>query len=82
MQYPDWQRLGDLRGNPQYRATNGLLVARTLVTADDQHRCLVLDGSDDSFPIVHDGFHDTLAAAQSDAALFMEGWNRIHHAAR
>ena len=78
MQHLDWQRLDDLRGNPQYRATNGPLVARTLITVEDEHRCMVLDGSDESFPIVHDQFHGTLAAAQTDAALFMEGWNRLH----
>ena len=79
MQNPTtWTRLDDLRGHAQYRATNGHLVARTLVPPDGQHRCIVLDCSEEAPVDLHDQMHDSIEAAQRDAVEFMQGWRHLH----
>lgn len=79
MQKLTWTDTGTLlRDEAQWRATSGSLVARTFTTADGLRRCLVMDGQDESMPIVHDGMHSTEDKARNDAELFMDGWRRIH----
>lgn len=73
----NWTQIEDLRGEGQYRAEFEGLVARTLVTIDGMHRCMVLDPDQFEPIMLHDAYHGTAEGARQDAEDFLRAWVRL-----